>query len=43
MKIKLTCGDGFLKHSSRNLGDRARVAVLPQGPLTIPYLKTKSN
>lgn len=25
------------------IGGQARVAVLPQGPLTIPYLKPKSN
>jgi hypothetical protein len=27
----------------KQLGDKSRVAVLPQGPLTIPYLKPKSN
>ena len=27
----------------KKLGNQARVAVLPQGPLTIPYLKPKSN
>lgn len=27
----------------KKLGDQARVAVLPQGPLTIPYLKSNAN